>query len=227
MGKQNTSHAVMAQRNRDLDHTLDFYPTPAWATRALCEYVLPEIACGDSPRAPLRDFTVWEPACGQGHMARPLAEYFGQVHASDLHDYGFGQVHDFTRPLSPSGFEGRSDWIITNPPFKHGQAFVDRALDECGAGCAMLLRTVFLEGVERYSGLFSKRPPAIVAPFCERVPMVKGRVDAKASSATSYTWFVWARPRSMVSRVLWIPPCRKAFERPEDYQGQGGSDAGV
>ena len=39
MGKQNTSHAVMAQRFEAKD-SLDDFPTPPWATRALLEHVI-------------------------------------------------------------------------------------------------------------------------------------------------------------------------------------------
>jgi hypothetical protein len=39
MVKQNTSHAVMAQRFEALD-SLDDFPTPPWATRALCEKLI-------------------------------------------------------------------------------------------------------------------------------------------------------------------------------------------
>ena len=36
---QNTSHAVMNQR-REARDSLDDFPTPPWATRALCEHVI-------------------------------------------------------------------------------------------------------------------------------------------------------------------------------------------
>ena len=39
---QNTSTAVMQRRVAGTDH-LDFYPTPPWATRALCEWLKREI----------------------------------------------------------------------------------------------------------------------------------------------------------------------------------------
>lgn len=39
MQKQNTSHAVMAQRYEAADSPDDF-PTPPWATRALIEHVI-------------------------------------------------------------------------------------------------------------------------------------------------------------------------------------------
>ena len=63
---QNTSHAVMAQRNEPKDSPDDF-PTPPWATRALLEHVLDD-------KATLRDMTCLEPACGAGHMARVLKD---------------------------------------------------------------------------------------------------------------------------------------------------------
>ena len=36
---QNTSHAVMAQR-AELKNSLDDFPTPPWATRALVQHVI-------------------------------------------------------------------------------------------------------------------------------------------------------------------------------------------
>ena len=81
----------------------------------------------------------------------------------------------------------------------------------------MLVRSVFMEGCDRFLNLFSKHPPAIIAPFAERLPMVKGRVDSKASSATAYGWFVWRKDHYGPTVVRWIPPCRKMLERPGDY----------
>jgi type I restriction-modification system DNA methylase subunit len=102
---QNTSHAVMAQRVEAAD-PFDLFPTPPWATRALCECLAPEFD--------LRRRRAWEPACGLGHMTRPLSEYFELVYASDVVDYGSGAQRDFLAP----GDEPAFDWIITNPPFK-------------------------------------------------------------------------------------------------------------
>ena len=202
---QNRSHAVMAQRAEPHD-SLDFFPTPPWSTRALCLHILDgHFACG-------RNYSAWEPACGTGAMVLPLAEYFGIVHATDVHPYGFGGVHDFVGMVPPPY---SADWIITNPPFRLGAEFVRRALDLATVGVALLVRTAFLEGVERHR-LFSEHPPAVVAQFAERVPMVKGRLDRAASTATSYAWIVWARGNTD-TRLRWIPPCRKALERASDW----------
>jgi hypothetical protein len=63
-----------------------------------------------------------------------------------------------------------------------------RALQIANRGVAILARTVFLESVGRYDGIFSRGPPTKFAQFVERVPMVKGRLDGKATTATGYAW---------------------------------------
>lgn len=206
---QNRSSAVMQQRSEPHD-SLDFFPTPLWATRALCEALYP----GEAER--LKEMQAWEPACGQGHMARPLSEYFGHVYASDVHDYGFGDQVDFLM----AGERPCFDWIITNPPFRLASQFATEALTRARRGVALLVRTAFLEGGERYRSLFAPHPPTVVLQFCERVPMVKGRYDPAASTATSYCWIVWAGKHTDASRTFfeWIPPCRKQLERASDYE---------
>jgi hypothetical protein len=210
---QNTSSAVMAQRVEAHD-SLDDFPTPPWATRALCEHVL-------KPHFNLKDHTVWEPACNRGHMAMPLEEYFAAVHASDIHDYGWdGQnvVEDFLFPNNFPPFCGAldADFVITNPPFRLAQRFIEKAQQVALVGTAILVRTAFLEGVGRYSELFKSNPPSIIAQFSERVPMWKGRLTATGSTATAYCWLVWLRD-SVDTHFVWIPPCRKQLERAGDY----------
>jgi hypothetical protein len=222
---QNTSHAVMQQRREPAD-SLDLFPTPPWATRALMEHViLPQL--GLIGRLKIKNMTVWEPACGNGDMARPLGEYFGRVLASDVFDYGVAGTFtgDFLFPgdLPPSIAVAGCDWIITNPPFKLAEQFIARAETIKGwQGTAMLVRTAFLEGVGRWERLYAINPPTLVAQFVERVPMVKGRLSPESVTATSYCWLVWmanVSPKPM----LWIPPCRKKLERPGDYPATSGT----
>ena len=224
---QNRSHAVMAQRHEAAD-SLDDFPTPPWAVRALMEYViLPKLRPGrlavDGPWLSGREMmqaegVAWEPACNRGYMARPLAEYFGRVVATDVHDYGWSgqqRVLDFLYPGEPRPAD--LSWIVTNPPFRLAAQFVHRALAlDPDYGVAVLVRTSFLEGGERWRTLFQPHPPSIVAQFVERVPMVKGRHDPRASTATSYCWLVWINGHGGRPAFTWIPPCRKALERPDD-----------
>jgi hypothetical protein len=204
---QNTSHAVMAQRFEPKDSPDDF-PTPPWATRALLEHVIN----GEN----FAKLSCLEPACGAGHMAKVLKDYFGDVRCSDAHAYGYGPVRDFlTYPFETNAV----DWVITNPPFRLGEEFVLRALEVARRGVAILARTVFLESAGRYNDIFMEDPPTKFAQFVERVPMVKGRLDIKASTATGYAWFVWEQSSNSEPRLMWVPPCRKQLERRSDYPG--------
>lgn len=200
------SYAVMAQTPNRAD-LLQYFPTPPWATRALCEWL---VAAG----YPLRSSTALEPACGKGHMALPMAEHFALVKALDVVNFGFGGQSDFLM----SGDDAQFDWVITNPPFSLAEQFILEALRRSTTGVAMFVRASFLEGVGRHERLFSEHKPKAVLQFTERVPLVKGRCDAKASTATSYCWIVWSRGRAgWPTEFHWIAPCRKRLERAGDY----------
>ena len=209
--------AVFSGRHEALD-SLDFFPTPPWGVRALIKYVLPVLGLTTQG-------TCWEPAAGEGHMVEPLREYFGQVYASDIHDYGKGyDVGSFIGDgVDVAHCQFEPTWVVTNPPFKLGEEFVRRALIEAKIGVAMLARSVFIESAARYP-LFSSSAFAAFAPFCSRLPMVKGRWDPAASSATSYAWFVWLKAGVAAPRVIMIPPtAQKTCSRPDDVARFGKS----
>ncbi len=203
----NTSSAVMQQRSEPHD-SLDDFPTPPWATRALLARLLP---FGPVPK------TCREPAANRGHMVRPLAEMFRSVKASDIFDYGAGfSQADYLFGPDPEPV----DWTITNPPFRLAEQFIDRARRTSRIGVAVIVRTAFLEGQARYDSLFSKTPPALVLQFAERVVMHKGRLAPKGSTATAYCWLVWYW-ESKGTRFEWIATCRAAMQRRDDYPADG------
>jgi hypothetical protein len=204
---QNTSSAVMQQRSEPHD-SLDDFPTPPWATRALCEWLRGE------QDWPLRELTCREPAANRGHMVAPLREYFASVEASDVHDYGAGfAVRDF---LFPGPLES-VDFTITNPPFRLAEQFIERMAATSNSGFAVIVRAAFLEGVGRFERLFSRNPPSFVLQFTERVVMHKGRLAPEGSTATAYAWLVWIDGEAE-TKLEWMPPCRKRLERPGDYE---------
>lgn len=207
---QNRSHAVMAQRI-EAHNSLDDFPTPPWATRALCEWL--------GGRWALYRFVCREPAANRGHMVRPLREFFHRVEASDIHDYGAGfPVQDYLFGADPTGVV---DWTITNPPFRLAQQFITQARNTSACGVAMIVRSAFLESVGRYHELFSDAPPTDILQFSERVVMHKGKLSPKGSTATAYCWLVWRKSEDGLGTMFhWIPPCRKQLERPEDYAPQ-------
>lgn len=223
MSGQNTSSAVMAQRASAPD-ALDYFPTPGWGTRALCEVVLGMKA---SAIGRLEGLTCWEPACGEGDMFRVLREYFRRVEGSDIYDYGqgFDRVDflgdDGARPMRP-------DWIITNPPFNSAEAFVRQAMLIAEVGVAMLCRTTWLES-EKREGLFNEFPLSIYAPFIGRLPMFKGRLDRKGSTATAYAWFVWIKATTgkIDTRMVRIPSyAKRLYDRDGDWAPKTIAKAG-
>jgi hypothetical protein len=205
------AQSVMAARRDPMD-SLDYFPTPPWATRALILDVL-------IPHGMMKSWMhAWEPAAGEGHMAEVLTEYL-QVYASDVHDYGRGyRVGSFVGQGLDVIEDVTADWIVTNPPFNLAVQFAERAIREAYAGTALLVRSCWAEGADRHRLLFKNHPPTHIAQFCERVPMVKGRWDPTASTATSYAWFIWYRPdMNGGTKFLWIPPgARERWQRAED-----------
>lgn len=232
--------AVMADRARgDVDsddaqaalwRKLEYFPTPPWAARAGGELIT-ELDPGT--------WWCWEPACGAGHMAYGLADYFQRVYATDIHDHGSdlqnGPPLDFLAPAADA--IDQADWIITNPPFAHAAEFVRAGMRRARRGVAILARTALLESAGRYPLFFGEIPLLAIAPFFERVPMTLGKWDPKASTATAYAWFIWMRPSAAadMSRttrrligpdpvVLRIPPgTRDRLSRREDARRFGSS----
>lgn len=231
--------AVMSDRARGaveqdtpemaLFRKLGFFPTPPWAARAGGELV----AALDPGR-----WTCWEPACGQGHMAAGLADYFSQVWATDIHAHGWagqtGAPFDFLDHWGEAfARTHRPDWIVTNPPFHLAAEFVEAALRRAQRGVAVLARLAWFESEGRYDLFFGDAPLAVYAPFFERAPMHLGRWLPKGSGSTAYAWFVWrARDaawkgawggvRPLRCEVMAIPPGTKArLTRPDDARAWG------
>jgi len=219
----NRSTAVM-QRRVEAHDSLDDFPTPPWATRAICEFLATlgfDLAQSDCR----------EPCANRGHMVRPLREAFARVIASDVHDYGAGfAVDDYLFGLD-AHFE-QTDWTFLNPPFRLAQEFIERAIRLSRVGVAVIARNSFAEGQGRAAELFLPNPPSYELQFSERVVMLKGRLvragaldplaakpGATASSATTYSAFVWLKRDAAPAdtRKRWISGCRARLERAGDY----------
>ncbi|SDQ27421.1 hypothetical protein SAMN04515695_0673 [Pseudovibrio sp. Tun.PSC04-5.I4] len=217
------NRSVMASRV-ELNGQGDYFPTPPWATRVLCELILRLEKVGEEEWQKL---SVWEPACGGGHMVLPLRDYFDNVIASDLFNRGFGDAHgeawDFLTILPKWQFPLRAfDWIITNPPFGLlAQQFVERALaHKPKRGVAVLMPLRWLETIDRVATLFMEQPPDTVAVFAERVAIHKGHYDPKGGTATAYCWIIWRTEQATSStKLVWIPPnSKKRFSKLSDLK---------
>jgi hypothetical protein len=152
------------------------------------------------------DNNILEPACGEGAISEVLIKHGYNVQSYDIIDrgYGIGGVDFLTCKKKWSGD------IITNPPYKYAQEFVEKSLElvEDGAKIAMFLKIQFLEGKRRRS-LFNYNPPKIVYVSSSRLICVKNGEFAKStenkeSSAVAYCWYIWEKGYKGETTIKWF-----------------------
>lgn len=162
----------------------DFYPTPEYATRSLLS---------------IEKFegSIWECACGDGAISKLLPKE-NKVISSDLVDRGYGEVGiDFLK-------ENRKvDNIITNPPYKLAQEFIEHSLKCANKKVVMLLKLNFLEGQKRYD-FFKSTPLRSVYVFSKRLSFDKGNEKGKGSGLLAYAWYIWEQGYKGNPYIDWI-----------------------
>ena len=147
---------------------------------------------------------IWECACGEGHLSKrmlDLGSFYGlNVYSSDIIDRGYGDVLDF---LSIDVQEWLGD-IVTNPPYKYAQDFVEKSLKIIPNGnkVAMFLKLTFLEGQKRKL-LFKHNPPKIVYVYSKRQECAKNG-EFKGTSAVAYCWYIWEKGFNGDTIIKWI-----------------------
>ena len=208
----NPSPAAVIRRK--IPKGIDDFPTPPWVTRLLIHEGFPLMEKHHRPRP---HETVSEPAANRGYMVDPLSEWFDEVYASDLIDYGRGYgVRDYPQ----EGSLIPPDWVITNPPFTLAEDFLWRALDEVSLGVFLFIRSTWAESLGRYKRIFSKRPPTYEFVMSQRATLVPERLfDPKkdASGAMAFSWFCWIKDEpASFTRKMWLPPKKDEYSQPED-----------
>lgn len=159
-------------------------------------YPTPEIAVVELLKREKFEGIVWECAVGCGNIAK----YFPDCMASDIrHDdniAGEGGVNFL--------LENRTvDNIVTNPPFRLAQQFVEHALKCTTKKVAMFLKLVFLESQSRYE-MFQSTPLKTVYVFSKRINPKKEGVTKKMSGMIAYAWFVWEHGYTGKPEIEWI-----------------------
>ena len=190
-----------ANRASRADH--DFYPTPPEAVRALLS-----VESFDAP--------IWEPACGDGAIAKELEAHGHEVHATDLIDRGYGAGdHDF---LSPVTFTRvmlelpQLKHVVTNPPYSYrpgiGDKFVGQALRfarQRGGKVAMLLNIGSLAHPSR-TMKWRNHPPAAIH-ICDDLtcwPYGDRRQAGRYIAEHRYCWIVWIADHHGPTEVTWL-----------------------
>jgi hypothetical protein len=157
---------------------LDAYFTPSEATRALI---------GLESLPPPR---IFDPCVGNGAILDVLEAAGHRVSGADVRDYGWPAtiLKDFL--ANPSDLRGTA--IVSNPPYRLAQEFLQKVIDEGSPYHAWLLRLNFLESMRR-KPFFERHPPSRLWVSSRRLPQLHqhGWVGPKTSSNACYCWFVW------------------------------------
>ncbi len=179
-----SNHAKKGTREEN-----DYYATEPIAGKLLLE-VEPDLN------------NIWECACGEGHLAKVFDEAGKLGKATDLINRGYGSVEEFLLNTEPY----HNGDIVTNPPYKYAQEFVEHALNKIDEGrkVCMFLKVLFLETQSRRK-LFDKEPPKTIYVSSSRINCAKnGDFKTYNSSAIAYAWFVWIKGYKDETVVKWI-----------------------
>jgi len=186
----------------------DFYPTTQYPIEA---FLMHEKFTGN----------IWEPACGEGDIAKIFLRKGFNVKATDLVDYGFGTPgQDFLK------YDGEMvDNIVTNPPFLFGTKFVLQAKRFARHKIAMLFPLSFIGCQERYEMFQDKEfPLKAYYPFSQRISMYADGKKTKNGSKIDFAWYVWDRNHIGKPWIEWIKPYteiilfEKHISKPKDFK---------
>lgn len=145
---------------------------------------------------------IWEPACWEWHISKELEKFWYIVHNTDLIDRWYGKQMDFLN----NKYESFSWDIITNPPFKYWQQFVEEAMRVLKDWwkLVMLLRIQFLEWVSR-NKMYKKFPPKKIYVFSRNIRCAKNWDFENATwNASTYCWFIWEKWYIWDPVIKWI-----------------------
>lgn len=151
--------------------------------------------------------TIWECACGGGHISEVLSKNGYDVFSTDKYFYNYeGQglpPVDFLEENEITGLDNFD--IITNPPYKYAKEFCETAIERIGDGhkVAMFLKLTFLEGKARRE-FFRKYPPKKIYVFSSRVNCAKNGDFTNSQSAVCYAWFIWEKNFNGLPEIDWI-----------------------
>ena len=148
-------------------------------------------------------WNIWECACGQWHLAEELKRNWYNVKSTDLVDRGYGDwILDF---LKQEDIEYNTS-ILTNPPFKSAELFVEKWINliQDWYSMCLFLKIQFLEWQKRKE-LFKKYPPKYVYCYSARQKCAKDGEFHKYTATTQfYSWFVWEKWFKEETILRWI-----------------------
>jgi len=172
----------------------DFYATPYASVHAIL-------------RKETLKGSILEPACGSGNISQILKMYYPNqlIVSTDLVDRGYGipnvdfLTHDFGKKF---------DNVITNPPFKYAQQFIEKGLEWSNDKVLMFAKVQLLEGQARRK-MWDAVPLKYVYVFSERQnPLPNNTLfnekGKKWNSTMCFSWFVFQHGFHGEPSIKWL-----------------------
>lgn len=155
---------------------------------------------------PFNEKDILEPACGNGNISEVLKEYYknSNIISTDLIDrnYGVGGVDFLTSEFN------KVDMVITNPPFKFAQEFIEKGLEISNKYVVMLCKIQLLEGIKRKK-MFLNTPLKYIYVHTTRQATWKNGEETdsrgkKWATTMCLAWFVWDKKYKGEPTIKWI-----------------------
>ena len=144
---------------------------------------------------------IWECAVGGGHLAEVFRKKGVLGKATDKYYRGYGEVEDFLT----SDCEWDGD-IVTNPPYKFGAEFIEKAMSilKDGRKLALYFPIRYLSSKGRRK-IFEKYPPYKIWVSSSRLICApNGDFDSVKGSAVDYAWFIWHKGYDGETKLGWF-----------------------
>lgn len=193
-------------------HPNDWYVEPRWAVEAILPVVAPMLR----KRLFKPDMLIWDPCCGSGTIPDVFRRAGFEAFGSDLVDRRGGSTSwhwlgtkDFLdEPFLPGLLRRTS--IFSNPPYRHTEAFVRKAMNAVPDVVAVLVPINWLCSARRHD-FFNEHPPHTIAFLSSRPSMPPGNMitalgdKAFKGGKTDFCWIIWnqRQPRARTT-VAWI-----------------------
>lgn len=175
----------------------EYFQTDQWAIEAILE-------CEILTRA------VIDPCCGDGRMAEAAVRHGYSTIASDLYDWGYGEVgHNFLDPdyIFAEDVEGAT--VFINPAFSIACQFVDRARELGARKIVCFQRSVWRESSKRRAW-WAAHPPSRIYQCGDRAECWYGTIpEAERGGGANqpHSWYIWERgnPPGTLLGTIWRP----------------------
>ena len=214
-------------------HPSDSYNTPPKLAKFAVDHA-ESLIQKYAPDKKVKSFRMLEPGCGDGAPFARYASWLGHdAYAVDIRSEALNIYHptelerplprvlgyDFLKdPTFPKIWPGEFDLIVTNPPFKFGQQFIDRSislLSETGVA-AFLVKMNFL-GTRGRMKFFKTRSPSEVHILSQRPSFAHKATDRMQEYCFIFYLGTWLdkkvrRNRGGVPRIYWQD--NKSFDAP-------------